>query len=153
MIFAEFAEHAKWQAAIYRGVSAGVGYGSTEFHVLRPRDPRHTEWIWALLRTQWFISRAMASFTGTAGQQRVPAAFLQQVAIPVPVPLELEAAGQRLLDVRRRVNELEYVARQRDELARSHPPRSPERDLQRDALTLRQAASVTTTWSRNRRPT
>lgn len=110
------------KAAIYRGGSAGVGYGSTEFHVLRPRDSRYTEWIWALLRTRWFISRAMAAFTGTAGQQRVPAAFLEQVVIPAPAPLQLEAATQRLLGVRTRLNEVNDAARRRDELAKALLP-------------------------------
>ena len=106
------------KCAIYDGNGAGVGYGSTEFHVLRPRDPRYRQWIWALLRTQWFISRAMAAFTGTAGQQRVPASFLEQVRVPTPALPQLEGAIRRLLEVRERVNAMNDVARRRDELAR-----------------------------------
>ncbi|WP_232546997.1 hypothetical protein [Propioniciclava soli] len=110
------------KCAIYHGVRADVGYGSTEFHVLRPRDPRYRQWIWALLRTQWFIRRAMAAFTGTAGQQRVPASFLQQVSVPTPAPPQLEGAIRRLLEVRVRVNVANEVARWRDELAKSLLP-------------------------------
>lgn len=110
------------KSAIYEGRNARVGYGSTEFHVLRPRDDRHTRWIWALLRTQWFISRARETFTGTAGQQRVPASFLEQVEVPIPAPSQLSEAIQRLIDVRERMNEIHGLALRRDELAKSILP-------------------------------
>lgn len=110
------------KSAVYEGCSASVGYGSTEFHVLRPRDDRYTRWIWALLRTQWFISRAREAFTGTAGQQRVPASFLEQVKVPTPMPSQLPGAIQRLVDVRERMNEIHGVALRRDELAQSILP-------------------------------
>lgn len=110
------------KSAVYEGYSARVGYGSTEFHVLRPRDDRYTRWIWALLRTQWFISRAREAFTGTAGQQRVPASFLEQVEVPIPAPSQLSEAIQRLIDVRERMNEVRRVALHRDELAKSILP-------------------------------
>ena len=110
------------KSAVYEGCSASVGYGSTEFHVLRPRDDRYTRWIWALLRTQWFISRAREAFTGTAGQQRVPASFLEQVEVPIPAPSQLSAAIQRLIDVRGRMNEIHGLALRRDELAKSILP-------------------------------
>ncbi|QIK72265.1 hypothetical protein G7070_08260 [Propioniciclava coleopterorum] len=110
------------KSAVYEGYNARVGYGSTEFHVLRPHDDRYTRWIWALLRTQWFISRARESFTGTAGQQRVPASFLEQVKVPTPTPAQLPGAIERLIDVRARMNEVRRVALHRDELAKSILP-------------------------------
>lgn len=105
------------KSAIYRGNAAEVGYGSTEFHVLRPYDELYAEWLWALLRTSWFISRAMRAFTGTAGQQRVPASFLEGVTIPVPPSDELAAATRRLLQLRDRVNELAAALGRREHLA------------------------------------
>lgn len=110
------------KSALYEGYNARVGYGSTEFHVLRPRDDRYTRWIWALLRTQWFISRAREAFTGTAGQQRVPASFLEHAEVPIPAPSQLSGAIQRLIDVRERMNEIHGIALRRDELAKSILP-------------------------------
>jgi type I restriction enzyme S subunit len=68
-------------------VGAGLsefGYGSTEFHVVRPGPAVEAKWLHAVFRTQHFRSAAADRFTGTAGQQRVPAAFLEEVAIPLP---------------------------------------------------------------------
>ncbi|MEX2100431.1 MAG: hypothetical protein WEB19_03360 [Acidimicrobiia bacterium] len=63
------------------------GYGSTEFHVLRPGRAVMADWLHAILRTRDFRDAAAERFTGTAGQQRVPAKFLMSNPIPVP-PLE-----------------------------------------------------------------
>lgn len=105
------------KSAIYRGNFAQVGYGSTEFHVLRSRDDRYTEWLWALLRTDWFVTRAMTAFTGTAGQQRVPASFLERTTIPVPPISEVAADTRRLVGLRHRVNELTAALHRREHLA------------------------------------
>ena len=75
-----------------------------------------------LLRTQWFISRAREAFTGTAGQQRVPASFLEHAEVPIPAPSQLSGAIQRLIDVRERMNEIHGIALRRDELAKSILP-------------------------------
>lgn len=110
------------KSAIYRGNDATVGYGSTEFHVLRPYDELYAEWLWALLRTDWFISRAVRAFTGTAGQQRVPASFLESATIPVPPAGEVAAATQRLVQLRDRVNGLAAALHRRERLAKAILP-------------------------------
>lgn len=60
------------------------GFGSTEFHVVRTGDGVTAEYIHRILRTRQLREKAAEHFTGTAGQQRVPAEFLRQVLIPVP---------------------------------------------------------------------
>jgi len=101
------------KAAIYRPAEGRVGYGSTEFHVLRPNDSRFTEWIWAVLRTRWFRDLAARSFTGTAGQQRVPAEFMRNVPIPLPRLDELSGATEALLRSQRTAQAIENVERRR----------------------------------------
>ncbi len=77
------------KAALARNLRNGVGFGSTEFHVLRASSQVRAEWIYALVRLPIFRARAKASFTGSAGQQRVPADYLRQFMVPVP-PLETQ---------------------------------------------------------------
>lgn len=60
------------------------GYGSTEFHVIRSNGPISPAWIHFWLRRLTLRQEAMRAFTGTAGQQRVPASFLRQADILVP---------------------------------------------------------------------
>lgn len=75
-----------------------LGFGSTEFHVLRARegvaDPAY---IYHFVRWDVFRQRAREAFTGTAGQQRVPQSFLEQVRIPLP-PIEEQRRIAAALD-------------------------------------------------------
>jgi len=72
------------KSAIARGLQNGTGFGSTEFHVLRPGPKLTAEWLHALVRHKAFRDDASAHFKGTAGQQRVPQSFLENKIIPVP---------------------------------------------------------------------
>ncbi len=73
------------KAAIARGLVNGVGYGSTEFHVLRPSSLVMAEWVFFLLRVDAVRRQAAASFQGAVGQQRVPESFLASFKIPLPI--------------------------------------------------------------------
>lgn len=73
--------------AVARNLAGGFGFASTEFHVIRPRQGVSAEWIHYFLRQPSVLLAATRSFTGTAGQQRVPPEFLQRIEIPLP-PVE-----------------------------------------------------------------
>lgn len=75
------------KSAIASNLTNGRGFGSTEFHVLRPSAVIRTEYLHYLVRSDDFKRDAAIHFKGTAGQQRVPQSFLQQKTIPVP-PLD-----------------------------------------------------------------
>lgn len=76
------------KAAIARNLVNGIGFGSTEFHVMRPGPKLLAEWLYAFVRNKSFRDDAARHFKGTAGQQRVPQSFLEQKLIPVPPLLE-----------------------------------------------------------------
>lgn len=61
-----------------------VGWGSTEYIVLRPKSPLPPEFGYFLARTQTFRTFAISNMTGTSGRQRVPAASLGQFYLAVP---------------------------------------------------------------------
>ncbi len=75
------------KTALVQNLTNGVGRGSTEFHVLRPGNSIIGEYVHCFIRRLEFRERAKQSFTGTAGQQRVPKSFLGNTLIPVP-PLD-----------------------------------------------------------------
>ena len=85
------------KAAVASDLCGGLGFGSTEFHVLRSAGSVLPRWVFAFVRQPAFRSAAEASFTGSAGQQRVPADFLKTFPIPVP-PLAEQARIVKLLD-------------------------------------------------------
>jgi len=85
------------KAAIATELRKGLGFGSTEFHVLRPKSELLSRWVFHFVRRPQFRAAAEASFTGTAGQQRVPADFMKSAMIPVP-PLSEQERIVGLLD-------------------------------------------------------
>jgi type I restriction enzyme S subunit len=86
---------------IAENLTNNIGYGSTEFHVLRPKDKFvSSEWLLWFVRREEFREKAKSAFTGTAGQQRVPTSFLQNTRVPLP-PMKLQVAfSKRIADVR-----------------------------------------------------
>jgi type I restriction enzyme S subunit len=71
------------KAAIARGLHSGIGFGSTEFHVLRPQDGIIPEWVFYFVRQSAFREDAKANFSGTAGQLRVKKDFLETYPVPL----------------------------------------------------------------------
>lgn len=85
------------KAVIARNLVEGCGFGSTEFHVLRPKPGILPDWVFSFIRQPSFRHQAKANFTGTAGQQRVSSDFFRTVLIPVP-PLPEQERIMRILD-------------------------------------------------------
>ena len=104
------------KTSVVGDLSTDYGYGSTEFHVVRPSKAVAATWLHQIFRTAAFKAEAAKHFTGTAGQQRVPASFLREVAIPVPSIVEQRAVIARLevtLQKGRRLAELHTVQQAR----------------------------------------
>jgi len=70
--------------AIAKDLTNGVGFGSTEFHVLRPNREVTSDWIFHAISRSDFCNIAKSQMTGTAGQKRVPSRVLEQFKIPIP---------------------------------------------------------------------
>lgn len=72
------------KAAIARGLANELGAGTTELHVLRPRQGIESRFLLHYVLQESFRRRARARMTGTAGQLRVPTAFLEEQRVPLP---------------------------------------------------------------------
>ncbi len=71
-----------------------IGFGTTEFHVLRARRIADARFIYHLTRLVGLRRRAEAMMTGSAGQQRVPADFFTQFLVPLlPIPEQRQIAA------------------------------------------------------------
>jgi type I restriction enzyme S subunit len=71
--------------AVVPKLSNGLGFGSTEFHVLRPHEGIDSRYIYYFVSSQSFRREAAHRMTGAVGQKRVPLPFLEETLIPVPV--------------------------------------------------------------------
>lgn len=70
--------------AVARQLEGGLGFGSTEFHVLRPQDGVDPHYVYYFVSSQKFRKEAARHMTGAVGLRRVPAAFLERVEMPLP---------------------------------------------------------------------
>jgi type I restriction enzyme S subunit len=61
-----------------------IGFGSTEFHILRAKESGNPEFIYQITRFKKLRLKAEGYMTGSAGQQRVPTDFFQEFQIPLP---------------------------------------------------------------------
>ena len=78
------------KGAIATGLINGIGFGSTEFHILRPiKNITNPYWIYVLTSFKSFRKLAEVNMTGSAGQRRVPATFLKDYEVRLP-PIELQ---------------------------------------------------------------
>ena len=85
------------KGAIANSMENGVGFGSTEFHVLRPlTDCVSSKWLYYLLSWSAFRKEAEKNMTGSAGQKRVPKSFLEEYTLTVPTLKEQQNATETL---------------------------------------------------------
>lgn len=65
-----------------------IGFGSTEFHVLRIKSGKEDEiympYLWMLLSERHILEAAQGMFSGSAGQQRVSDIFLKNFPVVLP---------------------------------------------------------------------
>lgn len=71
-----------------------VGWGSTEYIVLRPKPPLPTEYAYCLARSEVFRDFAVQSMTGSSGRQRVPAESLSHFLLSKPSTEVAEMFGK-----------------------------------------------------------
>jgi restriction endonuclease S subunit len=72
------------KAGIATNLTNGIGFGSTEFFILRPSKDILPHWIYLFLTDNKFLSLGKLNMTGSAGQQRVATEFLKNYKIPLP---------------------------------------------------------------------
>lgn len=65
------------------GLHSGVGFGSTEFHVLRAHDKRDVRFLHHHVMARAFRKNGERYMTGSAGQRRVPAEFIEDYRVPL----------------------------------------------------------------------
>ena len=72
------------KGALIRGTLSGVGFGTTELHVLTPGPDLEGRFLYYITIEPSFRQLGEASMTGAAGQQRVPEDFVRDHRVRVP---------------------------------------------------------------------
>ncbi len=77
------------KSGIAKNLTNEIGFGSTEFIVIRPSCKIISELIYYFISDERFLKIGMNNMTGSAGQQRVPADLVRHFKIPLP-PLSVQ---------------------------------------------------------------
>lgn len=73
------------KGTILRNLSSKIGFGSTEFHVLRPiKNVTTAEYLYVLISLPLFRKEAEKNMTGSGGQRRVPISFISDFFVAKP---------------------------------------------------------------------
>ncbi len=73
------------KSAIVANLPNGYGAGSTEFHIARTFDEKIIpSFLLVLFKSEYFIRKGLATFTGTAGQQRISSDFFSSFLVALP---------------------------------------------------------------------
>lgn len=78
------------KSAIIPPLVNDIGYGTTEFYVMRCSDKLLNGYLYHLVRSKHFRDEAKAVMTGAVGQQRVPKSFIEDYKINLPLKEEQE---------------------------------------------------------------
>lgn len=71
------------KSAVFRGLSGGLGAGTTELHIVRPVFVI-ADYALIFLKSPHFIESGLPRMTGTAGQKRVPTEYFAHSPFPLP---------------------------------------------------------------------
>jgi type I restriction enzyme S subunit len=72
------------KGALATGLENGIGFGTTELHVLRPSSALNARFLFYLTYSEPFRRIGTGMMQGTAGQKRVPDDFIEQFEVPIP---------------------------------------------------------------------
>ena len=110
------------KTAIITDLKEKIGYGSTEFHILRSSKIINNKLLYNFLKQKRFREDAKYNMTGSVGFRRVPTEFMKNYSIPLP-PLEEQKEIVRILNEilenENRVKELVEVEEKIDILEKS----------------------------------
>ena len=85
------------KGALIRGTLNGIGFGTTELHVLSAGSEIDARYLYYITASDRFRRLGEAAMFGAAGQKRVPEDFVRDYRVPVP-PLAQQRAIADYLD-------------------------------------------------------
>lgn len=101
------------KGALAKGLLGGIGFGTTELHVIRPNNDLDGRFLFYVTLAHPFRALGAAEMYGAGGQKRVPETFIRDFPIALPPRLEQDAIAD-FLDAR--TSAIDAVIRQKERL-------------------------------------
>jgi len=86
------------KGAVVSNLSNGIGFGSTEFHVLRPKQGVSARFVYHVTNSHEFRLRGKANMQGSAGQKRVPTDFIRRFKFSCPMSYDEQSRIATIID-------------------------------------------------------
>ena len=84
------------KGALAKELSNGIGFGSTEFHIIRPLNKSDELYCYYLSRMTFFRKEAEKLMVGSAGQKRVQSNFFDYFTLQIPDELARYKFGETM---------------------------------------------------------
>ena len=109
------------KGAIAENLTNGIGFGTTEFHVLRALDDYNYRWLFYLTITHSFREIGSSEMLGAGGQKRIPERFVKDFKIGFP-PIDEQQQIAKFLDYKTgQIDRL--IAKKKDLIEKLHEKR------------------------------
>ncbi len=142
------------KGACLEALPTDVGFGSTEFVVLRAMAALSPQFLYRITSLREFRTLGADAMTGAAGQQRVPQSFIANFVVAIP-PLPEQAAIVRFLDhtdrrirryIRKRGRLIELLEEQKQAIIQKAVTRGLECDVRRKPSRIEWLGEVPAHW-------
>ena len=98
------------KCALVSGLTNGIGFGSSEFHVFRNKNTAvRQEYLFHYLNRESIRRQAELRMTGASGHRRVPIDFYRELSIPVPSLQEQERIIREIESYEAEIRKTEVV--------------------------------------------
>lgn len=95
------------KGAVFRGLSSGEGFGTTELTVLRCRPSLAPDYLYLITQSDLFRRNGVAAMTGAGGLKRVPDEFVRNFEFNIP---DLGTQASIVATVRRQLETIDELA-------------------------------------------
>lgn len=106
------------KAAYVEKLKGGHGFGSTEFHVIRPSPALDGRYLFYMVWNPTFRHFGVQRFTGSAGQKRMPASAVAEFEVPLPYPNDPKRSLAEQKRIAAILDKADAIRRRRHEAAR-----------------------------------
>jgi type I restriction enzyme S subunit len=107
------------KGAIATDLTSLIGYGSTEFHVLRPLLDSDLYFCFFLTQMPFFRKKAEQHMTGSAGQKRVPSDFFSTFRFIAPEAEKRHEIGKVTLEMEKNLQQVKSQIKFSQQLQKS----------------------------------
>jgi type I restriction enzyme S subunit len=97
------------KGALATGLTNGIGFGTTELHVLRSQPNYSSRWIFYLSISHAFRNIGESEMYGAGGQKRVPENFIKNFRLGIPPYDEQEKIADYLDDQVQKIDKMKAI--------------------------------------------